>query len=128
MAMELLESGPQALIAAAAGTTTVGLGDVPAHESQGAYNLERVTVTSQTLITANSLGTVSVRQMRAGAQVGSAIASLLVAANLPAEVPVVVPIVGTPSLLPGDFLDVQWVQTGAGLALTAGWEVHAEID
>jgi hypothetical protein len=128
MAMEIIESGPQALIAAGAGTTTVGIGDIPAHESQGTYNLERVTVTSQTLITANSLATFNVRQMRAGSAVAT-VATLLVAANLPAEVPVVIPVSATvPVLLPGDFLDCTYVQTSTGLALTVGWEIHCEID
>lgn len=127
MAMEIIESGPQALIAAAAGTTTVGIGDVPAHEAQGSYNLERVTVTSQTLITANSLGTFNVRQLRAGSAVAT-VATLLIAANLVAETPFVIPVTGTPVLLAGDFLDCQYVQTGAGLALTVGWEIHCEID
>jgi hypothetical protein len=127
MAMEIIESGPQALIAAGAGTTTVGVGDVPAHESQATYNCERITVTSQTLITAASLGTFNVRQMRAGSAVAT-IGTLLLAVNLPAEVPVVIPVTGTPVLLPGDFIDCQYVQTSTGTALTVGWEVHVEID
>lgn len=130
MAMEIIESGPQALIAASAGTTTVGIGDIPAHEAQGSYNLERVSVTSQTLITGNGLATFNVRQLRAGTAVAT-VATLLLATgvNLPAETPVVIPVSSTtPVLLPGDFLDVQYVQTSTGLALTVGWEIHCEID
>jgi hypothetical protein len=135
MAMEVLQYGPGAVVAAGAGTTTVIVGEVPAHESEGGFQLERVSFTSQTLITGNGLATINIRQVRAGSQVSAAIATLLLATttgNLPAETPVVIPIVGSgataPVLLAGDVLECTYVQTSTGLALTIGWRVAVEID
>ena len=131
MAMEVLQYGPGAVVAASAGTTTVIVGEVPAHESQAAYTLERVSFTSQTLITGNGLATINIRQMRAGSQVSASIASLLLATgvNLPAEQSVSIPVtVGSETLLAGDILECTYVQTSTGLALTIGWRVACEID
>jgi hypothetical protein len=130
MAMEVLQYGPGAVVAAAAGTTTVIVGEVPAHETEGSFNLERVSFTSQTLITGNGLATINIRQVRAGSQVSASIAALLLASgvNLPAETPVAIPVTGTPDLLAGDVLECTYVQTSTGLALTIGWRVACEID
>jgi hypothetical protein len=114
------------LIAAAAGTTTIVIGEVPLNFTQQHFSVARVSVVCPSLVTANSLGTFNVRQLRAGAVIAT-FATLLVAANLAASTPVVIPITAAPDILAGDVIDVQWVQTGAGLALPAGSTVKVEM-
>lgn len=129
MSMQILQSGQMVAISGGAGTTTLMLGEVPMRESQGSYNLDRVTVIAPSTVTGNGLGTINIRQMRAAVQVAASIATLLLASavNLTAETPVSVPVTGTPILLPGDLLEVTYVQTGGGLALPAGTIVKVEI-
>jgi cytochrome bd-type quinol oxidase subunit 2 len=118
-----------AAIAAAAGTTLAGvLGEAPTTESMTNWQIPRVTFTPTLAVIGNSLGTLNVRQLRAGAVVAT-VATILLATGTTyaAEVPVVVPITGTPVLVAGDVLDVQYVQTGAGLALPLS-TVKAELN
>jgi hypothetical protein len=117
-----------AAIAAAAGTTLAGvLGEVPTTESMTNWQLARATFTPTLAVVGNSLGTVNIRQMRAGSVVAT-VATILLATGTTyaAEVPVVIPITGTPVLVAGDVLDVQYVQTGAGLAIPLS-TVKAEL-
>jgi hypothetical protein len=130
-AFQILEASLGA-VAAAAGTTVPGiLGEVPVQESEQHWQISRMSVTAPTLVTGNNTnsGTLNVRQMRAGAQVAVVgTLALVTGVNLAAETPVQIPTTGTPDLLAGDVLEVQYVQIGTGLALPAGTEVKAEIN
>src|SRR6266702_7392342 len=94
-AMEVLQSGVLATIAALAGTTTLQLGIVPVHESQGTFSLESAEVQFPSAVTGNSLGTINVRQMRAGAQVSASIANLLLATGTTSNAETPYPLVVT---------------------------------
>ena len=119
-----------AAISAAAGTTVNGeLGEVPVNESEQNWGLYRVAITATAAVTGNNSnsGTINIRQMRAGAAVATvASLALVTGTNLAAEVPTVIPISGSPVLVAGDVLDVQYVQIGTGLALPLS-TVKAEI-
>lgn len=129
-AFEVLQDDVQQ-IAAAAGTTLGGvLGEVPSTESMTNWQLARVTITPTAAVTGNSTnsGTINVRQLRGGAVIATVASLALVAGvNLAAEVPTVIPISGTPVLVAGDVLDVQYVQIGTGLLLPLS-TVKAEIN
>lgn len=129
MPFEVLQSGPLPAVAAAAGTTNLILGELPVQECQASFGLARVSVVSPSLVTGNGLGTITIRQMRAGVQVAASIASLLLASgvNLAAETPVSVPVTSTTPLQAGDLLEVSYVQTSTGLALPANVRVQAEV-
>lgn len=129
-AFEVLQDDVQQ-IAAAAGTTLGGvLGEVPSTESMTNWQLARVTITPTAAVTGNSTnsGTINVRQLRGGAVIATvASLALVTGVNLAAEVPTVIPISGTPVLVAGDVLDVQYVQIGTGLLLPLS-TVKAEIN
>jgi hypothetical protein len=131
MAMEVLQASVDA-VAAAGGTTTILLGEVPSKEAQGEFNLEKVSVTSPSLVTGATAtaGTFNVRQLRAGAVITAVVGTLalVTGVTLPAETEVTIPITNAPTLLAGDLLDVQYVQISTGLALPAGCQFKAEID
>jgi hypothetical protein len=131
MAFEVLAADLPA-VAAAGGTTTFPIGEIPTKEAEGGFNLERVQVTSPTLVTGVTAtsGTFNVRQLRAGAVITAVVGSLalVTGTNLPAETPVAIPITTVVNWLPGDVIDVQYVQISTGLALPAGTKVEAEID
>lgn len=73
--------------------------------------------------------TFNVRQLRAGASLGT-VASLTLAAgtNLVAETPVNVPITTPLVIKRSDVFDVQMVQNGTGLAVGAGLFAQVEIN
>lgn len=130
-AFEILEATLGAVAAAAGTTVPAELGEVPVQESEQHWQIARMSVTAPTLVTGNASnsGTLNVRQMRAGSAVATVGTLALVAGvNLAAETPVQIPVTGTPDLLAGDVLDVQYVQIGTGLALPAGTSVKAEIN
>lgn len=116
--------------AAAAGTTVLGtIGEVPQTESEQNWAVNRMAITATALVTGNAVnsGTVNVRQLRAGSVIATIGTLALVAGvNLAAEVPTVIPVSGSPVLVAGDVLDVQYVQIGTGLALPV-CTVKAEI-
>lgn len=130
-AMEVLQVTLPA-VAAAGGTTTFELGEIPVRETEGAFNLERISVTAPSLVTGVTAtsGTFNVRQIRAGSVVTAVVGTLalVTGVNLPAETPVVIPITTVVNWLPGDIMDVQYVQVSTGLALPVGTQIHAEID
>lgn len=129
-AFQLLEATLGAVAAAAGTTVPAELGEVPLNESEQNWQLQRLSVTTPTLVTGNATnsGTINIRQMRAGAVIATVGTLALVAGvNLAAETPVNIPISGAPVLVAGDVLDVQYVQIGTGLALPAGTAVKAEI-
>lgn len=116
--------------AAGAPSTTV-LGTVETTDDQET-TLVAVTLTAPagfTTVTgvATNNVTFNVRQLRAGAPLGT-VASLTLAAgtNLVAETPVNVPITAPLAVEAGDVFDVQMVQNGTGLAVGAG--VFAQVD
>lgn len=136
-AFEVLQVTLPAVAAAAGTTVPASLGEVPQGESEGSFQVYRVSITAPAAVTGNSANsaTLYVRQMRAGAPVTTngqtsgylASLALVTGTNLVADQPVAMTIVGTPALLPGDELDVVAVQIGTGLAIPAGTTVHAEI-
>lgn len=131
MAMEVLQTTLPA-VAAAGGTTTFLLGEVPTKEAEGAFNLEKVSVTAPSLVTGATAtaGTFNVRQLRAGSVITAVVGTLalITGVNLAAEVEVTIPITTVPTLLAGDLIDVQYVQISTGLALPVGTQLKAEID
>ncbi|PZR65801.1 MAG: hypothetical protein DLM66_14815 [Candidatus Dormiibacter spiritus] len=130
MAFEILQTVVPA-IAAAAGTTVEPIGEVPVREAEGAFNVERVVVTTPTTVTgaATNTGTINIRQMRAGSAVATlASLALLAGTNLTAEIPAVLALTGVPTVVAGDLLEFQYVQIGTGLALPAGVKVGVELD
>jgi len=129
-AFEVLQLDTGAAIAAAAGTSTFELGEVPMTEAEQGWTVNRVTVTASALVTGvnTNSGTINVRQLRGGvAQQTIASIALVAGTNLPAETPVVIPITGSPNVQSGDLLDVQYVQIGTGLALPANCVVKVEM-
>lgn len=130
MAFNELEAVLPAQAAGGATSVTI-LAPVPSQESTGAFRVSACSLTSPSLVTgqATNYATVNFRQMRAGSVVAT-IATLALSAStvtLPAEGESSVPVSGAPSLLPGDVIDVQLVQTGTGLALPAGIVAKVEI-
>lgn len=116
----------------AGGSTSVTiLCEVPSTFAEPSYAVQRISVTSPSLVTgqATNFATINVRQMRAGSAVATIGTLALSAASvtLPAEVPVSIPVSGTPVLLDADVIDVQLVQTGTGLALPAGILASVEL-
>jgi hypothetical protein len=130
-AMEVLQTVLPA-VAAAGGTTTFEIGEIPTSESEGAFNLESIKVTAPSLVTGATAtaGTFNVRQLRAGSVITAVVGTLalVTGVNLPAETPVVIPITAVVRWLPGDILDVQYVQISTGTALPVGTKIEAEID
>jgi hypothetical protein len=130
MAFEMLQAVLPAQSAAGATSVTI-VGAVPSSYDQPNYSVGKLSVTSPSLVTgqATNFATINVRQMRAGASVGTIGTLALSAASvtLPAEVETNIPVTGSPVLLDGDVLDVQLVQTGTGLALPAGIVAKVEL-
>ena len=130
MAFEVMQVTLPA-VAAAGGTTTFLLGEFPTKESTGAYNIDKVSVTAPSLVSGATAtaGTFNVRLLRAGA-VNTAVVgtlALITGVNLAAETEVVIPFSVTVNPLPGDVLDVQYVQISTGLALPVGTQLKAEV-
>ncbi len=131
MAFEILSVTVPA-VAAAGGTTTFLLGEIPTKESEGAFILEKVSVTAPSLVTGvtATAGTFNVRQLRAGAVITAVVGTLalITGVNLAAETEVTIPITTPVNWLAGDLMDVQYVQISTGLALPIGTQLKAEID
>lgn len=119
-------------VAAAGGTTTFEIGEIPSKEAEGSFILEKVSVTAPTLVTGATAtaGTFNVRQLRAGSVVTAVVGTLalVTGVNLAAETEVNIPLTVTTGFLAGDLLDVQYVQISTGLALPVGTQIKAEID
>lgn len=130
MAFEVLQISLPA-VAAAGGTTTFLIGEIPTKESEGSFILESISVTAPTLVTGATAtaGTFNVRQLRAGSVVTAVVATLalVTGVNLAAEVEVTIPITTAVAWLAGDLMDVQYVQISTGLALPVGTQIQAEI-
>lgn len=119
-------------VSAAGGTTTFLIGEIPSKESEGSFVLEKVSVTAPSLVTGATAtaGTFNVRRLRAGS-VETAVCgtlALVTGVNLTAEVETNIPITVSTGWLPGDVVDVQYVQISTGLALPVGTQIKAEID
>ena len=130
MAFRVLEATLPAQAAAGATIVTI-LDDVPDTFAQPNYVVQKISLTSPSLVTgqATNFATINIRQVRAGSAVAT-IGTLALNAGtvtLPAETETNVAISGTPNLLAGDTIDAQQVQTGTGLALPAGIVARVEI-
>src|SRR5260221_11204766 len=77
MPYEVLQADLPA-VAAAGGTSTFIIGEIPAHETQGTFTIERITVTTPSLVTGvtATAGTFNVRQLRAAAVITAVIGTL----------------------------------------------------
>ena len=127
MAFEVLSETLPAQTAGGA-TVVTELGVVPSTFSDAGATLQKVTITSPSLVTgvATNNITYNVRKSTGGGTpVVLATITLGNGTNLPAETPVTLAPTVT-SLLPGDVVDVQMVQNGTGLASPAA--VLAEVE
>jgi len=119
-------------VAAAGGTTTFEIGEIPTKEAEGSFILEKVSVTAPTLVTGATAtaGTFNVRQLRAGAVITAVVGTLalITGVNLAAETEVTIPITTAVAWLAGDLMDVQYVQISTGTALPVGTQIKAEVD
>lgn len=125
----------QALPAQTAGgaTSTSYVGTVETTADDGS-NLVAVNLTAPagfstvTGVATNNV-TFNVRQLRAGASLGTvASVQLVVGTNLVAETPLNVPVTAPLAVRRGDVFDVQMVQNGTGLAVGAGVFAQVEIN
>jgi hypothetical protein len=118
---------------AANGATIVTIvGEVPASYAQTEFQVQRITLTSPTVVTgvATNNFTVNVRQVHAGVA-GTTLATATFASgtNLAVEVPFVMSTnTATQSLInAGDVIDVQLVQAGTGLLVPVGIVAAVEL-
>lgn len=130
MSFQALDADLPAQAAAGATLTTI-LGNAPDNFVEPSFTLEKLALTSPTLVTgqATNYATINFRQVRAGSVIATLGSLVLNAAGvtLPAETEVNVPITGTPVILAGDTIDTTQVQTGTGLALPAGINARCEL-
>jgi ABC-type tungstate transport system permease subunit len=116
----------------AGGATSSTLVHVAEATNDNGQNFVGAHLVSPSLVTGvnTNTATINVRQLRAGVAVQTIASLPLVAGtNLAALTSVAIPAAGaTPAFQFGDVIDVQLVQSGAGLALPAGIRAQVEIN